>query len=84
MPYLARLLDSPDATLRTCAIGGLAMFANNVPIGSHEPAAGDWAWRTDDTIAHSAMDQGVISNNAAYYIGFWKSWWAANQVALSR
>lgn len=74
--FLAGLLDDPDLDLRRCAVGGLSMFANNVPIGSHEPAAGAWPWRTDETIAHSAMD--------AANAGFWKSWWAANQSALSQ
>jgi hypothetical protein len=76
LPFLAQLLDSPDPSLRTFAVGGLSMFANNVPIGSHEPAAGEWPWRTDDTIAHSAMD----GSNVA----FWKSWWTANQTALTQ
>jgi hypothetical protein len=74
LPFLAQLLDTPDPTLRTFAVGGLSMFANHVPIGSHEPAAGEWPWRTDETVAHSAMDG---SN-----VGFWRSWWAANQAAL--
>jgi hypothetical protein len=74
LPFLALLLDSPDPTLRTLAVGGLSMFANNVPTGSHEPAAGEWPWRTDDTIAHSAMDGGNVA--------FWKSWWGTNQTAL--
>jgi hypothetical protein len=84
LPYLAQLLDDSDSLVRARGVGGLAMFANHVPIGSHEPAAGEWIWRTEETIAHSAMDQGLISSNAAYYIGFWKSWWVANQTALSQ
>jgi len=74
LPFLAQLLDSPDVNLRVLGVGGLSMFANHVPIGSHEPAAGDWPWRTEETIAHSGMEG---SN-----VGFWKSWWAANQAAL--
>jgi hypothetical protein len=76
LPFMAALWDSPDSTLRSCGVSGLSMFANNVPIGSHEPAAGEWRWRTEDTIAHSAMD----ASNA----GFWKSWWVANQAALAQ
>ncbi len=76
LPFLAGFLDSSDLDMRILGVGGLSMFANNVPIGSHEPAAGEWPWRTEDTIAHSAMS----GSNAA----FWKSWWTANQAVLSR
>ena len=82
LPHLARLLDQPELTLKTLGVGGLAMFANNVPIGSHHPAAGDWPYRTDETIAHSAMTESVISAREAYYVGFWKSWWLQNRDKL--
>jgi hypothetical protein len=71
MLFLAALLSDPSPTLRTYAVGGLSSFANNVPVGSHEPAAGAWRYRTDETIAHSAM----IPANA----DFWLSWWSANR-----
>ena len=76
LPYLARLLSDKDGTLRTMAVGGLAMFANNVPIGSHGPAAGPWPYRTDDTIAHSGFAEANVS--------FWQSWWQQNQSALAQ
>ena len=76
LPILAQLLGGPDPTLRAYAVGGLSMFANNVPVGSHEPAAGDWPWRTAETIAHSAM---VGSDDQ---VQFWKNWWGTNQAAL--
>jgi hypothetical protein len=78
LPILAQLLGSPDPSLRACAVGGLSMFANNVPIGSHEPAVGDWRWRTDETIAHSAM----VGSDAQ--VQFWKNWWITNRAALSQ
>ena len=82
LPHLARLLDQPELTLKTLGAGGLAMFANNVPIGSHHPAPGDWPYRTDETTAHSAMSENVISAREAYYVGFWKSWWLQNRDKL--
>jgi hypothetical protein len=82
LSYLAQLLDSPDPMLQSCAVGGLASFANNVPVGSHEPTAGPWPYRNDDTIAHSVFDAGLIQSNKAYYIAFWKDWWVNNRAAL--
>ena len=82
LPYLASLLSDSNPTLKTAAVGGLASFANNVPIGSHEPAAGPWRYRTDDTIAHSAFDEGTIERQESYYISYWKGWWQQNQQAL--
>jgi len=76
LPYLAQLLSDKDGTLRTMAVGGLAMFANNVPIGSHGPAAGPWPYRTDDTIAHSGFAEANVS--------FWQNWWQQNQSALAQ
>lgn len=83
LPYLASFLDSTDLTQRTFAVGGLAMFANNVPIGRHEPASGNWKYRTDDTITHSAMDTQLIGKNESFYVGFWKAWWAMHRAELS-
>jgi len=50
------------------------MFANNVPIGSHEPAAGPWPYRTDDTIAHSGFAEANVP--------FWQNWWQQHQSEL--
>ena len=76
LPILAQLLGGPDPPLRAYAVGGLSMFANHVPIGSHEPAAGDWPWRTTETIAHSAMA------GSDDQVQFWKNWWGTNRAAL--
>jgi len=81
--YLAGLLESPEPILRTLAVGGMAMFANNVPMNSHHPAPGDWPYRTEETIAHSAMDPNPIAGNESYYVGFWKNWWLQNKEALA-
>lgn len=79
LPYLAKLLDDPSSALRAMGVGGLSSFANNVPIGEHEPAPGVWRYRTDDTIAHSVFDEALIDQRQAFYVGFWKDWWIQNQ-----
>jgi len=66
------------------AVGGVSSFANNVPIGSHEPAPGPWSFRTDDTIAHSAFDETTIGKQESYYLTFWQSWWQQHQSALQQ
>jgi hypothetical protein len=82
LPYLAQLLNDPSVTLQAAAVGGLAHFANNVPIGAHEPAAGAWAYRTDDTIAHSVFNEAAITARPGYYLPFWQTWWQTNRTAL--
>lgn len=76
LPHLAKLLSDKNVTVRILAAGGMASFANNVPIGSHEPAAGAWPYRTDDTIAHSGFDSANVA--------FWQTWWQQNQSKLAK
>ena len=75
LPFLAQLLGDPSYALEAAGVGGLSAFANNVPVGSHEPAAGPWIYRTNDTIAHSVWDENIVSQRESYYVGFWKFWW---------
>ena len=84
LPYLAKMLDSPNITMRTYAVGGLAMFANNVPVGGHEPAAGEWPYRTEGTIRHSVMSERAVAENEAFYVGFWKDWWSEHRGDLEQ
>lgn len=74
LPLLATLLDDPDPALRARAVGGLAMFANNVPVGQYHPSPGQWKYRTEATLKNSVMDQRVIHANPAV-VSFWKAWW---------
>lgn len=76
LPYLARLLDDLNPGIQAVACGGMGSFANNTPIGSHQPAAGDWPYRTQETIAHAGYSAGNV--------GFWKAWWGQQKNALSR
>jgi len=82
LQYLAPLLETQNLSLLTAAVGGISSFADNIPIGGHEPAAGAWKYRNQDTISHSIFDERVISQRRAYYVGFWKSWWQQNQTEL--
>ena len=75
LPFLAKLLDEPSYALKAAGVGGFSHFANNVPVGSHEPGPGAWAYRTDETIAHSVWDENIVSQRESYYVGFWKAWW---------
>ena len=84
LPYLAQLLGDQNSTLSATAVGGLSSFANNVPIGEHEPAPGPWSYRTEATITHSVFDESAVNRQKAYYIGFWKDWWKQNQATLSQ
>lgn len=80
LPYLAGFLDGTDLELQTLAVGGIAMFANNVPAGEHEPAPGPWKYRTEDTLRHSAMDPAI--KNSPGSVAFWKAWWADHRAEL--
>jgi hypothetical protein len=81
LPYLAGFLDNPDAELQSLAVGGLAMFANNVPAGGHEPASGPWKYRTEETIRYSVMAPTIIKNSPGV-VAFWQSWWTEHRSEL--
>ena len=82
LPYLAALLSEPSLTLRVAAVGGLALFANNVPVGSYTPAAGPSPYRDDQTIAHSAWDEAIVRRDGSYTT-FWQTWWLVHRTELT-
>jgi hypothetical protein len=90
LPYLATLLDDPDATLRIEAIGGLGSFANGTPMQTtaNTPSlaslqlTGDGTYRTAETIANFARGADAIERNEAAYLTFWTGWWASNRASL--
>jgi hypothetical protein len=84
LPYLVKFLDSTEPALLKYAVGGLAMYANNVPIGSFQPSSGPAPFRNADTIAHSAMDAAAIVKRPLYYSAFWKQWWSEHSAELGR
>jgi hypothetical protein len=85
VPFLATLLDDPDANLQTEGVGGLASFANGLPVQTtagvaslsylHSPESAPY--KTTDTVANFAMGEAAIR-----YLSFWKSWWSQNRTAL--
>ncbi|MEO8659508.1 MAG: hypothetical protein ABI693_13635 [Bryobacteraceae bacterium] len=81
LPYLAAFLDDPDLGRRSLAVGGMAMFANHVPLGEHEPSAGPWKYRTADTLRFSGMDPASVQNMPGT-VAFWKSWWPEHRQEL--
>lgn len=64
--HLAPLLDSPDPTLRTYAIGALSIYANNIDWKTKHPAPGEWKYRTDETMAHSVMSPEIVVRDPKY------------------
>lgn len=82
LPYLAALLSDENRALRALGVGGLSMFANNVEAGSHAIAPGEWSYRSEETIAHSAGDEAGIAARERYYIDFWLNWWQKHRSAL--
>lgn len=83
LPYLASLLDNVDPGLIAYGVDGLAAFANNLAIGGHSPQAGQWPYRSKETIAHSGMSERLIVENGNYYVSFWRDWWSRNRSRLS-
>jgi hypothetical protein len=79
--YLAPLLYDNDYELRVEAIGGLACFANGVPVlDPAKPGGGmdlnkPGPYKTDETISHFAMGSSTISSREAFYLTYWRSWW---------
>jgi hypothetical protein len=84
LPVLAGALFDPDFEVRWRAIGGLSAFANNIPRNGFVPAPGNWIFRTDGTIAHSAFDRRIIGENESRYLNFWRDWWEKNRLAIDK
>jgi HEAT repeat protein len=81
LPFLIALLDDADPQMRATGVGGIARFANNVDPTDNQPAAGEWKYRTDDTIRNSVADRQSIEGNPGI-IAFWKGWWTQHKSDL--
>ena len=79
LPAFARLLDEEDLHLQASGIGGLSHFANNISSETHHPEPGAWPYRTDETMAHAAIEPRKIATNPFVYVSFWKGWWESNK-----
>jgi hypothetical protein len=85
LPYLATLLYDPDIELQAEAVGGLASFANGLPIQttagvpslSYLQLPDRAPYKTEDTVAHFALGDASIR-----YLSYWKTWWSQNKTAL--
>ena len=85
LPYLAALLDDSDIKLQAEGVGGLASFANGLPIQTSASVPSlsylqlpDRApFKTSDTVSHLAMGEAAIA-----HLSFWKTWWSQNRIAL--
>lgn len=76
---LGRALFDSEFEVRWRAIGGLAVFANNIDIASGVPEGNSWKWRTDDTMKHSVFDRQLVQTNESLYLGFWRGWWTEHE-----
>lgn len=90
LPYLAVLIDDQDRGLRAEGIGGLASFANGLPVQTpanttsleylqFPPIA---SYKTGETVAHFVLALPSTAPDEAAYLSFWKSWWSQNREAL--
>jgi hypothetical protein len=80
---LGPALNDGDFEIRWRAIGGVSMFANNVPIGGAGPAAGDWPYRTENTLRLSVFDRNLVQKDEQHDLEFWRRWWDENRVAIA-
>ncbi|MBL8234175.1 MAG: hypothetical protein JNL98_37110 [Bryobacterales bacterium] len=76
LPLLAALLDDPSDELRAIACGGIARFANNLPMDSSQPASRYSPYRTWDTIIHATFE--------SEHTPFWKAWWKEHKAELTK
>jgi hypothetical protein len=91
LPFLAQLLDSPDAMARESAMSGLSRFVDNLPIqtvhniltGKGVLSQGPTPYRTPETDKYSLSRRQLGSADESSYLSFWRSWWATmkNQLA---
>jgi len=90
LPYLAALLDAPNTDLHVEAVGGLASFANGLPVQTsatvaslqHLQLSGPAPYKTPETIANFALGKQAIERKESSYVMFWKTWWMQNRVGL--
>jgi hypothetical protein len=88
LTYLAPFLyDKNDATFRAYAIGGIACFANGVPV--LDPTRPDGQLNLNYSsilrqmrLSYFAMGLPTISKKESYYLDFWRSWWSSNGAAV--
>ena len=83
LPYLAKLMDDPNPTLRARGVIGMSFFANGIgvqdpsggPSMPHLNNPGPSAYRTEQTARYLGFD----AANETEWIAFWKAWWLEHQ-----
>lgn len=94
LPFLAKLLDSNDATTREFAMRGLSRFVGNLPIATQQNILsgkaslqqGPAPYRTPDTDRYSLATRSLAQapEGEAVFLQFWKSWWALMKDKLAK
>jgi hypothetical protein len=89
LTLLAPLLESKDPELRADAIGGIACFANNMPIVDYRKNQAGMdlnltgPYKSEATTDHFGWGVWTISKSEEYYLSFWKEWWSTNGSAVT-
>jgi len=94
LPFLAKLLDSSDATTREFAMRGLSRFVGNLPVATQQNIfsgkaslqQGPAPYRTPDTDRYSLATRSLAQapEGEAAFLQFWKSWWALMKDKLAK
>ncbi|MFN0172905.1 MAG: hypothetical protein ACKV22_41535 [Bryobacteraceae bacterium] len=92
LPYLAAMLDDKRQRNRGQAVRGFTLYVGNYPIATPERVASGESIRrqtpskyeTEETRLHSHSGLFKDTQEEARIVAFWKSWWARNQVELTR
>ncbi len=92
LPFLAAILDDKDPFHRGQAVRGFTLFVGNYPIATPQRVASGESIRrqtpskyeTEETRLHSHSGLFKDAQEEARIVAFWKSWWARNQVELTR
>jgi hypothetical protein len=85
LPYLAALLYAPEPALEAEGAGGLASFANGMPVQTMANVASlgylqfpeRAPYKTQETMAHFALREAALD-----YVAFWRTWWAEHKDAV--
>ena len=90
LPYLAALLDDPVLDLRAEAVGGMASFANGLPVQITADLTSmrylqfpeKAPYLTPETRANFGMGKFTIEQDEARYLSCWRTWWAEHRGEL--
>jgi hypothetical protein len=89
LPFLMLMLSSPDENIQLSAVRGFSMFVQNLPVKTSDSiAAMSWlrpkgpaVYRSAETEKYTILTT-AFSGTIGDYIGFWKTWFLANQETI--